>query len=84
MPLTPSERTLRARLAAHALHAQGGTNTDAARAAFEAKFLDEVDPDRTLDPATRAKRAEHARKAHFQRLALKSATARRKARGGGA
>jgi hypothetical protein len=36
-----------------------------------------VDPDGTLTPQARAQRAEHARKAYFQRLALKSAQARR-------
>jgi hypothetical protein len=40
------------------------------------KFEEQVDPDGTLPPAERAKRAEHARKAHFKRLALKSARAR--------
>lgn len=46
----------------------------------------EVDPDGALDLAERARRAEHARKACFARLALRSvqarqrkATARRKA-----
>lgn len=42
-----------------------------------AKFEREVDPDGTLDPVERAIRAEHLRKAYFQRLALKSAKARR-------
>ena len=31
----------------------------------------QVDPDGALTPAQRAKRADHARKAYFQRLALK-------------
>ena len=84
MPLTPAERTLRARLAAHTLHANGGTNTEPARAAFQRRFENQVDPDRKLDPAERARRAEHARKAYFTRLALKSARARRLAKGGDA
>jgi len=42
------------------------------------KFERQVDPDGTLDPAERALRAASARKAHFSRLALKSAQARRK------
>lgn len=78
MSLTPAERTHRARLAAHALHAKGGTNTGPAREAFLSKFEREVDPDGILEPAERAKRAEHARKAFYARLALKSAQARRK------
>lgn len=76
--LTPQERVLRARLAAHAQHAQGRTNTEPARAAFLERFGREVDPDGKLDPKERARRAEHAKKAYFTRLALKSAKARRK------
>jgi hypothetical protein len=75
----PSDRALRARLAAHALHAQGGTNTAPARKAFLDRFDRQVDPDGTLEPAVRAKRAEHARKAYFIALSLKSAKARRRA-----
>ena len=46
--------------------------TAPARAALDAKFLDEAGGD--------PERAAHLRKAHFARLALKSAQARRKAR----
>lgn len=42
------------------------------------KFEYQVDPQRKLLPAERAKRAENARKAYYQRLALKSAQARRR------
>lgn len=42
-----------------------------------AKFETEADPDGKLPPAERARRADHLRKAHFQRLALKSAQSRR-------
>ena len=42
------------------------------------KFEQQVDPDGVLPPAERAQRAEHARKAYFKRLALKSAQARRR------
>ncbi|MGA7419848.1 MAG: hypothetical protein WB765_05785 [Acidimicrobiales bacterium] len=66
-------------MAAHSLHAQGGTNTEPARKVFLDRFERAVDPDGTLDPAVRAKRAEHARKAYFLGLALKSAKARRRA-----
>lgn len=45
-----------------------------------AKFEAEVDPERVLPAAERQRRAEHKRKAYFQRLALKSAQARRKAK----
>lgn len=56
-------------------HVSWGNTTDRtartapARAALEQKFLDEADG----DPV----RAQHLRKAYFQRLALKSAAARR-------
>lgn len=77
-PLTPRQRTLRARLAAHTLHSQGKTNTVPAREAFNLRFVNEVDPDRILPAAERARRASQARKAHFTRLALRSARCRSK------
>lgn len=52
--------------------------TEPARAAFLSRFEAEVDPDGSLPPAERAKRAENAKKAYFKRLALKSAQARRR------
>ncbi|MEJ7703485.1 MAG: hypothetical protein WKF47_07410 [Geodermatophilaceae bacterium] len=78
--LTPAQRTLRARLAAHtswANTADPAARTAPARAASLARFEREVDPDGNLNPAERARRADHARKAYFTRLALKSAQARR-------
>ncbi len=41
------------------------------------RFEREVDPDGTLEPAERARRASHARSAYYSGLALKSAKARR-------
>lgn len=76
--LTPEQRVFRARLAAHTMHAQGKTNTAPARAKFLDRFEHEVDPNGELDPDERARRAGHARKAYFARLALKSAEARRR------
>jgi hypothetical protein len=52
--------------------------TAAARAAFLDRFEREVDPDGTLAPAERARRAAYARKAHFTRMAYLSAKARRR------
>lgn len=49
----------------------------ARKAALE-RFEREVDPDWVLTPQERAKRAEWARKAHMQRLAMKSAAARQR------
>jgi hypothetical protein len=76
MPLTSSQRQLRARLAAHSLHARGGTSTAAGTAAFLARFEREVDPEGTLRPEDRARRAEHARKAYMTGLALKASRAK--------
>lgn len=74
--LTPEQRSLRARAGAYALHAQGGTSTRAATAAFLSRFDREVDPAGTLPPDERARRAKFARKAYFAKLALASSRAR--------
>jgi hypothetical protein len=74
--LGKEQRVLRARLAAHSLHAQGKTNTAPGTAAFLTKFELSVDPDGLLDPAERSKRAAHARTAYFIGLALKSSQKR--------
>jgi hypothetical protein len=78
-PLSPAERSLRARLAAYAMHAQHDSRHTSApgRAAFLARFEADVDPDGRLDPEERRRRAEHARSAYFARLALASVAARR-------
>ena len=71
---------MRSQLGAHAQWARTDdrtARTAAARAAFHKRFENQVDPDRVLDPAERAKRAEHARQAHMLKLALASAKARR-------
>lgn len=80
--LTSTDRVLRARLGAYALHAQrdGRETTAAARIAFLARFESQVDPDGVLDPDERRRRAEFARRAHFARMAIRSAQARRKAK----
>ena len=78
--LSPTEATLRARLAAHTLHAHAedpSAHTAPARAAFMARFKREADPDGSLPLAERARRAEHLKKAYFIRLSLKAAKARR-------
>lgn len=78
--LTPQERSLRSRMAAHAMHAKHDSRevTTNARAAFMSKFEDQVDPDRVLSGPERLRRAEHARKAYFTGLALKSVRSRRR------
>lgn len=70
MGLTPQERSERARIGAHALHAQGKTNTQAAREAYAKRFLDEVDPDRTLPEDERYRRAKHAESAYMSKIRL--------------
>ncbi len=76
-----SDRALIARLAAHtrwsAVSDPSAATAPARKAALD-RFEKQVDPDGTLPPAERARRAEHARKAYFTRLALASAKARRK------
>ena len=57
------------------------THSAAARGAFLSSFERQADPDGILPVAERMRRAEHLKKAHFLRLAMKSA-ATRKARGG--
>jgi hypothetical protein len=78
-PLSPTERVLRARSAAHAKHARHDAKAamDKARAAFLASFEQQADPEGRLPPAERQRRAEQLRRAHFARLALASAKARR-------
>ncbi len=79
MAFTPEQRSLRARLAAHSLHAQVAdprAHTAPARDAFMGRFEREVDPGGLLPPAERARRAGHARSAYFARLALASSKAR--------
>ncbi len=81
---TPDERHLIAQVAAHeswAATSDRSARTQPARDAFRARFEDQVDPDRILEPEERARRAESARRAHYARMALLSAQARRQAKG---
>ena len=79
--LTPGEASLRGRIGAYTLHATHDPRetTAKARAAFLARFEREVDPEGLLPEEERRRRALHARKAYFAKLALASARARRKA-----
>lgn len=76
----PVERSRIARIAANTRHSRcdGFETTASARKAAEGRFDDQVDPERVLPPAERARRADLARRAYFQQLARKSAAARRK------
>ncbi len=83
--LSPSERVLRSRIAAHASWANTpdpSKRTEAARRAALDRFERLVDPEGELDPAERARRAESKRKQYFTSLALKSSKARRRSTGG--
>ncbi len=71
--MSKSLKSLRASIAAHESWAQTenrSARTAPARAALDAKFLEQAGGDSV--------RAAHLRKAHFARLALRSAQARRK------
>jgi hypothetical protein len=76
--LTPEQRSMRARLAAQSRWSKSDARegTSKARASFLARFEREVDPDGTLPPAERARRAEAALKAHMTRMAMRSSTGR--------
>ena len=84
LSLSPEQRSLRASMAAHAMHARNDPReiTAGARAGFLTKFLREVDAAAPgLPDPERLRRAEHLLRAHMARLALASsrARARRKA-----
>lgn len=70
--LTAAQRSQRARVAALARHSRtdGSTATQAAREAFLSRFERQVDPDGVLDPVERARRADLAKRAHFQSMAF--------------
>ena len=72
---TPTERRIVASIAAHTSWANTpdrAARTSNARRALDDKFLERAGGD--------PQRAEHLKKAHFQRLALKSAQSRRRAK----
>jgi hypothetical protein len=75
-----SDRALIARVAAHTRWAKERdprAATAPARRGLEEKWAREVDPDGVMPPDELAKRVEHLRQAHMQRMALASAKARR-------
>lgn len=83
--LPPADRRLRARIAAHvswSRTADPRARTQPARDAAFRRFERLVDPGGTLPAEERRRRAEHARRAEMQRLALRSAQVRRARKGG--
>ena len=83
MGSSSSQATIRARIAAYTLHSKydAKKTTAKARATFLRTFEQQVDPDGQLPEEERQRRAAAARKAHFARLALKSARARQRSIG---
>lgn len=81
----PSRHVLAGRIGAYTMHARHDVMVTSApgRAAFMARFDREVDADGVLPAAERDRRAQAARSAYFARLAMQSATARRKRSTGG-
>lgn len=85
-PIDPTTARLRAQVAAHARWAKCTDRTAAtaaARQAADSRWERLVDPDGTLDPAERAKRAQSARNAEMARLNLRRRMASKKAVGTG-
>ena len=83
MPVPPPEaRRMSAAIAAHsswAATADPVARTAPARAALAARFEKDVDPEGVLNPDERARRAGHARRAHYLRMQLRSVESRRRA-----
>jgi hypothetical protein len=80
---TPAERSLQGRLAAAVRWAHVDDRAAATKPGRDGRwrqFEDQVDPDRVLDPAERARRAELAQKAHMTRMSLAAARKRRRRR----
>jgi hypothetical protein len=76
---TPEQRSLNAQVAVHTSWAN--TKDRTARTApgtkaFMDRFERQVDPDGEMDPVTRAKAAENAKRAYFLGLSAKSARVR--------
>lgn len=75
----PTSMALRGRIGAYVQKSRHDPRelTKAGRAAFLAKFEEQVDPERKLPEAERKRRAEAAHRAHMISLSFKSAEARR-------
>jgi hypothetical protein len=79
MTATPSQRQMIASIATLTRWAKEPDRAEAMKPAhkgFLAKFEKQVDPNGELDPQTRTRLAEAARKAHMKRLALASSKSR--------
>ena len=79
---SPEARILSARIAAAerwGRTADRSAATAPGRAGLRAKFEREADPDGTLDPVERARRADHLQRAHMLRMSLAAKRSRRNA-----
>jgi hypothetical protein len=79
--LTPEQRVLRAKIAAHTGWAKTKdrtARTQPGRDAFRARFEEQVDPEGVMSEAARRKAVESAMRAHFTKLAFESSKARRR------
>lgn len=75
---TTAQRRAWGRIGALRVHGSGKTNTGPARAALVAKWEKAADPDGTLPPDVRAKRADMLRRAFLIEASLKGVEARRR------
>lgn len=77
--LTSNERSMRASKAANTRWSRTSSAdaSEQARRRILDRFDRLVDPEGTMDPGERVRRADQARRAHFTGLALKAAKARR-------
>jgi hypothetical protein len=82
--MAAADPTRRSQIAAHGADASWANTLDwsartaAGRAARRRQFEDQVDPQRVLDPATRAKRADKAEKAAMRLMSRKGVLSRRR------
>jgi hypothetical protein len=82
--LTPTQRSMRARIAANTRWSRDGerkANAERAQRGLLAKFEAEVDPGGVLPEAERLRRAKAARRAHMQRLQFLSSRSRTRTTG---
>jgi len=87
VPLSPAERSLRAKVAAYARWADTPDPDDrrkatepGRRAAID-QWMHKADPDGVLSPEARRNRAEALRRQHMALIAFKSSTSRRAKKG---
>lgn len=81
--LTPEQRTLASRIAAHeswARTSDRSARTAPARDASWARFVKQADPEGVLPPDEQYRRAKHLQSAFFSRLALRSSVNRSQAK----